>query len=111
MKIFVGHSFYDEDNPVVSKFLEFIGSREELDVVTGEKAQNKSVAEKVMSKISESEAFIGIFTSDKKVNTGKSVLNLLNRKKDYTTSNWVIQESGFALGRNKPVILIVERGI
>lgn len=108
MKIFVGHSFDDKDSTVISKFLEFLGSREDIEVITGERAQNKSIAEKVREKISESDAFTGIFTRDKKINTGKGILS---REKDYTTSNWVIQESGFALGQDKPIILIVERGI
>jgi len=108
MKIFVGHSFDDKDDVVNRRFLEFFRSREELEVVTGEKAQNKSVADKVQGDISESDVFAGIFTCDKKITTGKC---FLRRGKDYTTSNWVIQESGFALGRDKPIILIVERGI
>jgi len=108
MKIFVGHSFDDRDSTVISKFLEFLKSREEIEVITGERAQNKSVAEKVRDKISESDAFTGIFTCDKKINTGTGIFS---REKDYTTSNWVIQESGFALARDKPIILIVESGI
>jgi tetratricopeptide (TPR) repeat protein len=108
MKIFVGHSFDDRDSAVIGKFLKFLGSREELEVVTGEKVQNQSVADKVRSRISESDAFAGIFTCDEEIKTGKC---FLRKGKDHTTSNWVIQESGFALGRDKPIILIVERGI
>lgn len=108
MKIFIGHSFEDKDSVVISKFLDFFRSREELEIVTGEKAQNRSVAEKVQGKISQSDAFAGIFTCDKRIKTGKGFLSKGN---DYTTSNWVIQESGFALGQDKPTILIVEKGI
>lgn len=108
MKIFVGHSFDDKDSTVIGKFLGFFKSREDIEVITGERAQNQSVAEKVRGKISESDVFAGIFTCDKKINTAKGIFS---REKDYTTSNWVIQESGFALGRDKPVILIIEKGI
>jgi tetratricopeptide (TPR) repeat protein len=110
MKIFVGHSFDKKDSVVVNKFLEFLKSREDegISIVTGEKAQNKSVAEKVKCDISGSDAFTGIFTCEKKINTG---VNIFRGEKGYTTSNWVIQESGFALGKDKPLILIVERGI
>ena len=109
MKIFVGHSFDDKDS-VVDKFLAFFKSREDegIKIITGEKAQNKSVAEKVQSDISGSDAFAGIFTCDKKINISK---NIFRSEKGYTTSNWVIQESGFALGKDRPLILIVERGI
>lgn len=110
MKIFVGHSFDKKDSVVVNKFLEFFKSREDegINIVTGEKAQNKSVAEKVKGDISGSDAFAGIFTCERKINTG---VNIFMSEKGYTTSNWVIQESGFALGKDKPLILIVERGI
>ena len=108
MKIFIGHSFDDRDSVVISKFLEFFRSREELEIVTGEKVQNRSVAEKVRDRISQSDAFAGIFTCDKEIKTGKA---FLSKRNDYATSNWVIQESGFALGQDKPTILIVEKGI
>lgn len=108
MKIFVGYSFDDKDSTLTDKFLRFLTSREDIEVVTGERAQNESVAEKVRARISGSDVFVGIFTSDKKISTRKGILT---REKDYTTSHWVIQESGFALGRDKPIILIVERGI
>ena len=110
MKIFVGHSFDNKDSLVVNKFLEFFRSREDegIRIVTGERAQNKSVAEKVQSDISGSDAFAGIFTCDRKINIRAG---LFRSERGYTTSNWVIQESGFALGKDKPLILIVERGI
>lgn len=38
MKIFVGHSFDDKDSTVISKFLEFLESREDIEVITGERA-------------------------------------------------------------------------
>lgn len=108
MKIFVGHSFDDRDSEVVDKFVKFFKSREDIDVTTGERAQNKSVAQKVKDRISESDVFAGIFTCDRKIGAGK---NIFSREKVYTTSNWVIQESGFASGRDIPSILIVENGI
>lgn len=110
MNIFVGHSFDNKDSVVVNKFLEFFRSREDegIRIITGERAQNKSVAEKVQSDILGSDSFAGIFTCDRKVNIRAG---LFRRESGYTTSNWVIQESGFALGKAKPLILIVERGI
>jgi tetratricopeptide (TPR) repeat protein len=108
MKIFIGHSFDDKDDTVIGKFLEFFKSRDDIEVITGERVQNKSIAGKVQDKIGESDVFAGIFTCDKKIDTAKGIFS---REKAYTTSNWVIQESGFALGRDKPLILIVEEGI
>ena len=107
MKAFVGHSFNNKDAEVVRKIIKHI---ESLDIKweTGEKPQYSGVAEKVKNKIIHNEIFIGIFTCDKKIllENGQS-----NKEGLYTTSNWVIQESGFAIAKNKKLIFLVEEGI
>lgn len=105
MKCFVGHSFKDEDNEIVDKFKKFIKAQG-FQCITGEESQNTGISQKVIERIDESDFFIAVFTKDKKIDTG-----LFNKNKIYTTSCWVIQESGFALGRDKEVIFIVEQGI
>ncbi|MCJ7631397.1 nucleotide-binding protein [Candidatus Bathyarchaeota archaeon] len=111
MKAFVGHSFSDKDSQLVRDIKDFIESAG-IECTTGEKAQNSSVAEKVKERIKNSDIFVGVFTHDNEVFTTKEILrSLLSKAKEYTTSNWVIQECGFALGLNKALILLVERGI
>lgn len=111
MEAFVGHSFSDKDSRLIRQIKDFIESTG-IECTTGEKAQNSSVAEKVQEKIKHSDIFVGVFTHDNEVLTTKGILrNLLSKKKEYTTSNWVIQECGFALGLKKDLILLVERGI
>ena len=117
-KAFVGHSFTDRDKSIIDKIIRFI---EKYDFVckTGEKAQNKSVSQKVKDRIDECDFFVGIFTKSEELcatNTKKGLLAFLCRGKaipsgSFMTSNWVLQESGYALGKNKPVLLMVERGI
>lgn len=126
MKAFVGHSFDDRDQPLVDKIISFLSKR---DIVceTGEKAQNKSVSEKVKERIVRNEIFIGIFTIDKEIilddymkqNKIVSFIKKFNLKKSkseepkraFSTSNWVIQESGYALGKDKEAIFLVEENI
>lgn len=107
MKAFVGHSFDNKDAEVVRKIIKHI---ESLDIKweTGEKPQYSGVAEKVKNKIMDNEIFVGIFTCDKKIllENGQS-----NKEGLYTTSNWVIQESGFAIAKKKKLIFLVEEGI
>jgi tetratricopeptide (TPR) repeat protein len=107
MKIFIGHSFADKETQLIQKFKDHIESVGNIEIITGEKAQNSSVAEKVKRRIGESDVFVGIFTHDDKVKVG----GFLNKEIYYTTSNWVIQESGYALGLDKKLILLVEHGI
>ena len=98
MEAFVGHSFSDKDSQLIRQIKDFIESTG-IECTTGEKAQNSSVAEKVQERIKYSDIFVGVFTHDNEVLTTKGILrNLLSKKKEYTTSNWVIQECGFALG-------------
>ena len=111
MRAFVGHSFHDKDKQLVRDIKDFIES-EEIECITGEKAQNRSVAEKVKERIKNSDIFVGVFTHDNEVLTSKGILrSLWGKGKEHTTSNWVIQECGFALGLNKTLILLVESGI
>ena len=107
MKAFVGHSFDDKDIDVVRKIKDFIESLG-IKCETGEKPQYGYVAEKVKNRIIDNDVFVGLFTHDKKIllENGKS-----NEGDFYATSNWVIQESGFAIAKNKKLIFLVEEGI
>jgi hypothetical protein len=107
VKAFIGHSFDDKDIELVKKIKEHIESLN-VKCETGEKSQYGYVAEKVKNRIIDNDVFVGIFTRDKKI-------LLENREPNkeyfYTTSNWVIQESGFAIAENKKLIFLVEEGI
>ena len=50
MRAFVGHSFHDKDKQLVRDIKDFIES-EEIEYITGEKAQNSSVADKVQERV------------------------------------------------------------
>jgi len=110
MKAFVGHSFEEKDSQIVDKIIKFLESTG-IKCQTGEKAQNKSIAEKVKERILNNDIFVGIFTCGKEIALNGSLFNFFNKERAYTTSNWVIQECGFAIGSNKELILLVEKGI
>ncbi len=107
MKAFVGYSFEHKDSQIVSKIVKFLKSTGVM-CETGEEAQNKSVAKKVKEKILNNDIFVGIFTCDKRVRLG---MCLSRKKRLYTTSNWVLQESGFAVASKRELIFLVENGI
>jgi len=107
VKAFIGHSFDDKDAIIVNKIIDHIESLD-IECETGEKPQHGSVSEKIKKRIISNDIFVGIFTCDNKI----LIENGRLRKKDsYTTSNWVIQESGFAIAENKKLIFLVEEGI
>ena len=118
LKAFVGYSFADQDEALTDKIIRHI---EGYDILckTGEKAQNKFVSQKVKERIDECDFFVGIFTkglelcgevSDKGV-FARFCKGKASRSGLFMTSNWVIQESGYALGKGKPLLLMVEQGI
>lgn len=107
MKAFVGHSFDDKDTEVVRKIKDFIESLG-IKCETGERPQYSGIDEKIKNRIMNNDIFVGIFTCDKKILLDNSQFN---KGSFYTTSNWVIQESGFALAKNKKLIFLVEQGI
>jgi hypothetical protein len=97
---FIGQSFAENDkrvNQCVSDTLEAIG----VSVVTGERPKADLISDKVKRLIDEQQVFVGIFTRRDKV----------ARKSEWTTSAWVIDEKAYALGRQKRLILLKERGV
>lgn len=97
---FVGQSFTATDkrvNQCVFDTLEALGVK----VVTGEQPKADSISEKVKRFIEEQSIFVGIFTCRDKI----------ARKSEWTTSPWVIDEKAYAVGRQKPLILLKEQGV
>jgi tetratricopeptide (TPR) repeat protein len=107
VKTFVGHSFDDKDTEVVIKIKDFIESLG-IKCETGERPQYSGIDEKIKNRIMNNDIFVGIFTCDKKILLDNSQFN---KESFYTTSNWVIQESGFAIAKNKKLIFLIEQGI
>ncbi len=107
MKAFVGHSFNDKDKEIVREIIEHIESLN-VKCETGKRPQHGLVSEKIKKRIINNDIFVGIFTCDKKIllENGQS-----SNEDIYATSNWVIQESGFAIAENKKLIFLIEKGI
>lgn len=114
MKAFIGRSFKDGDAELIRYIAEFIESQG-IDCGDAKSAKSKKVEEKVRGLISECDIFIGVFTRDepfcKEGKKTKWCCKPRNENTIYTTSNWVIQESGFAIGKDKELILLKEDGV
>jgi len=99
-KAFVGHSFLSSDKRVadcVIQSLTAIG----VSVVTGEKPKAERISEKVKKLIEEQHLFVGVFTRREKI----------ARKKEWTTTTWVVDEKAYAVGKGKKLILVKEEGV
>ena len=130
MKAFVGHSFDRKDEDLVNKIMNFLSNKVGIHCEDAEKGESKDISEKIKEKIDRNEIFVGIFTNDREIKQPIQIQevrsrNLIQKLKNlatpkspqpvlppiFTTSNWVIQESGYAIGKSKQIILLVEKGI
>ncbi len=114
MKAFIGRSFKDEDAGLIRQIADFIESQG-IDCGDAKSAKSRKVEEKIRGLISECDIFIGVFTRNepicKEEKKTKWYCKPRNKNTIFTTSNWVIQESGFALGKDKELILLIENGV
>jgi tetratricopeptide (TPR) repeat protein len=121
---FVGHSFEESDKEIVQKFLDFFDRVKELPIGFtwdhAKLAESKELSKKVKEKMEGKNLFIGICTAKEDViapsklkegiiwkNTRK--VNIANI--DLKTSDWILQEIGFAVGRGMRIILLLEEGV
>lgn len=124
VRAFVGHSFTEEDEAVVGKFLKFFDQIErnnpDFSWTHAEPAEPKLLAEKVLSLIEDRTVFIGICTRKEHVvsphvlkRAGWFAKFLKGPLEQYywKTSDWIIQEIGLAKGRGLELILLVEEGL
>ncbi|HHT9146337.1 MAG: hypothetical protein Q7J76_08830 [Candidatus Brocadiaceae bacterium] len=124
VKAFVGYSFDDKDESVVRKFLNYFSTLSELGLLEwddAKKVEAKAVSEKVKEKMKGKNVFIGIFTAKKmqiqpsklKENTffKKNCFSVLKTDFQWSTSEWIIQESGYALGKEMTLMFLVEDGL
>lgn len=122
LKAFVGHSFNEEDSTIVATFLKYFDSLKDIGFEWdhAERATAKAIDDKVVEKMEGKNLFVGIFTKKRKqIDPAHLMPCFLNKQKlkapadkySWTTSDWIIQESGYALGKGMKVIFITEEGI
>lgn len=111
MKAFIGRDFDENYDQFIQKIVTHIEAHD-IECITAKRAQSKPVDEKVTDLILSCEIFVGIFTCDRPILVKDTHLNRVPKKnRIFTTSNWVIQESGFAIGSDRGLILLIEDGV
>lgn len=119
IKAFIGHSFNENDKEVINRFLNFFDSLKDtigFEWDHAEKAESKALSKKVQDKMEGKNLFIGIFTKkDYKIRSNK-LKNFIKWKYSQqsefqaSTSEWIIQESGYGLANCGRVLFLIEEG-
>ena len=125
IKAFVAHSFEDKEKTLVGLFKEHFDSLKKVMAFDWEDAQEKgmrAISEKVKNKMRGKNLFIGVFTqthlevaSDKFYPyfprwLNKSKYTVMEQDIRQGVSNWIIQESGYAIGQGMKTLFIFEKG-
>lgn len=97
---FVGHSFLPGDKRVAECVIQGLAAIG-LSVATGEKPKAERISDKVKKLIDDQHIFVGVFTRRDKI----------ARKKEWTTTSWVVDEKAYAVGKGKKLILVKEEGV
>ncbi len=114
---FVGRSFgREEDKDLWRKIEEMLNSLKEVGFSweDAEVSEARSISDKVREKINKNDIFIGILTKRQPIYSAGVSLgewHFFAKTIDHLTSYWVIQESGYALGKEKKVIFLKEEGL
>lgn len=120
VKAFIGHSFDKKDEQIVRRFLDYFDTLSEMGFEwdSAEEAEPKTLSEKVKKKMDGKNLFIGIFTAKTmQICPSKFKKNTFFKKDCYSvpkadfkrcTSEWIIQESGYAMGKGMNLIFLIE---
>ncbi len=120
---FVGRSFAPEDKALWVEFREILESFQPLGFhfEDAEQAQPRPISQKVKEGIDRNQIYLGIVSRRRPLFPDPSGQDLAVKlkllwgatqpTKEWTTSEWVIEEIGYALGRGRFALLLIESGV
>jgi tetratricopeptide (TPR) repeat protein len=116
LSAFIGRSFRNEDDDLWAEIRKQLDSLKKIGFTweDAEESQAKSISEKVKERIERNDLFIGLLTKREPV--CKKVCSItkqycISKIVDWATSYWVIQESGYAIGKGRKVFFLIEKGL
>jgi hypothetical protein len=98
-RVFIAHSFREEDQQVIQIFRELL-EEDGFECVSLEDPGSESILDRIDKAVSTTDFVIGIFTRRHKFTTGR-----------YSSVPYVNSELGFAIGKQKEVIAFYEEGV
>ena len=125
LKAFVGRSFREEDEKLWNDFRAILDALKPIgfDYEDAVESQLRPISEKIKQRIHRNDIYIGILPRRMAVHSPLLKTTFLDRVfalfehaaetkvTAWTTSEWVIQEIGYALGRDKKTLVLIEEGV
>lgn len=123
LRAFVGRSFLESDEKVWQDFRNILESLRAigLEFEDAKGAELKPISEKVRQGIERNDLYIAILTRRSHITDDISKRGFFSRivlalqppmsESKWTTSHWIVQESGYALGKGRRVLLLIEQGV
>ena len=120
---FVGRSFHYGDKDVWREIEEMLAALRPMGFLfeDAKEAQPRSISQKVRDGIDRNQIYVAILTRREPLANAQpqsrlsaAMYGLLGKRRSaetWTTSAWVIQEIGYAIGRGRRVLTLVEDGV
>lgn len=113
---FIGRSFKKEDEPLWGEISKFLDSLKKVgfEWEDADEGQTRPISDKVKEKIERNDMFIGILLKRDIICSKRLSLcgkYHISETINWTTSYWIIQESGYAIGKEKKVLFLIEDGL
>jgi tetratricopeptide (TPR) repeat protein len=111
VKAFIARSFADGDEEKLRPLLDHLKTFESLGFYceSAKPAEATEVSEKIQKLIEGAAVFIGMFTQKYPIiEQAAAIHGASPRPTGWTAPSWVLQESGYALGRGRKLIFFVE---
>lgn len=118
LRAFVGRSFLRADEGLWLEVRTLLESLKPIGFAfeDAQEAQPRAVSEKVRSGIDRNDIYLGILSRRDQI-IGQSgvfrfiISSFVDRRQRWSPPPWVVQESGYALGAGKRVVLLIEEGV
>jgi hypothetical protein len=113
VRAFVGRSFLKEDEPVWNDIRKILQSIRPIgfEFEDASEAQPRPISKKVRDGIDRNDVYVGILTRRYLINREAVSSSNVVADERWRSSDWIVQESGYALGRSKRVIMLLENGV
>ncbi len=119
LSAFVGRSFLENDKQVWHDLRDLLDTLRPIGFVyeDAKEAQVRSISEKVRGLVLRNDIYIGVLTRRYLIADERTFLQRCGTlfasavPRRWTTSEWVVEEIGYALGKDKRVILLIEKGL